>query len=153
MLQPWTGREAGVNTGGFDVQELQEELRKAVQRVLEHGAENLLRSAVLEHLNAHGAELLQPVARIAVLQCKERLTGSEVEQLYGIKRRTLAIWRSRGVGPQYEKPGGVIYYPRAALNRFFESARVVTVDDPTPVAAAAESGPRAPGRSARVVLK
>lgn len=41
---------------------------------------------------------------------KQALTEVEVEQFYGLKRRTLQQWRFLGRGPRYAKAGRCVRY-------------------------------------------
>ncbi|MBU0599001.1 helix-turn-helix domain-containing protein, partial [Patescibacteria group bacterium] len=45
---------------------------------------------------------------------------AEVEQLYGIKQKTLSNWRYLGKGPRWSKPeGSGIYYSVADIEAWF----------------------------------
>ena len=43
------------------------------------------------------------------------LTTKQVSELTGIERKTLDSWRSRGIGPNWIKPVGVVLYPLSSL--------------------------------------
>jgi hypothetical protein len=63
---------------------------------------------------------------------KEINTDRDLEQLGIAKRQTLAVWRSRGVGPAYVKSGASVKYLRADVLAFIASNRV---DPSTPATA------------------
>lgn len=57
------------------------------------------------------------------------LTPMEVQQMLGIKEKTLANWRNQGRGPQFYKIGGkVIRYAMLDLEKWIQSQRIRTVD-------------------------
>lgn len=62
----------------------------------------------------------------AAPKSKELLTGSEVEEEYGIKARNLEGWRARGMGPVYTTIGRRVYYKRGDIEAFIESGSVRT---------------------------
>lgn len=49
-------------------------------------------------------------------------TEAEVEFLTSIKRKTLQVWRSRGVGPRWIRAGDrLVRYPSDALREWIQS--------------------------------
>jgi Helix-turn-helix domain len=52
------------------------------------------------------------------------LKASEVEKIYGFNSRTLANWRSQGIGPKYYKVGGAVRYKVEDLDQFFETRKI-----------------------------
>ena len=59
---------------------------------------------------------------------KQWLTAAQVEEMTGIKEKTLANWRSQGRGPQYHKVGKIIRYALEEIERWMQSFRVRTID-------------------------
>lgn len=59
---------------------------------------------------------------------KRLLSGQDVENEYGIPRRTLERWRMDGTGPTYTPVGGKVFYERALLDQYIISGRVKTSD-------------------------
>jgi predicted DNA-binding transcriptional regulator AlpA len=59
---------------------------------------------------------------------KKYLTAGEVEEMIGIKEKTLANWRSQGKGPQYYKAGRIIRYSLDEVERWMSLYRIRTVD-------------------------
>ncbi len=63
---------------------------------------------------------------------KKFLTESEVAEMIGLSRQTLANWRSLGRGPAYCKIGGhAVRYSKEEILRFAENGRVETCDQHT----------------------
>lgn len=56
---------------------------------------------------------------------KEWLTSADVEDIYGVKKKTLEKWRADGTGPEYSKVGGV-KYNRRKLDNYMQQKRVLT---------------------------
>lgn len=56
------------------------------------------------------------------------LKPEEVEQVYGIKVRTLESWRRDGRGPRYSKCGKYCFYLIEDLDAFIASNMVKTVN-------------------------
>ncbi len=54
------------------------------------------------------------------------LTPGEVSKRYGVPEKTLADWRSRGIGPAYLRLGRHCRYRLEDVVRYEESRRVVT---------------------------
>ena len=59
---------------------------------------------------------------------KKLLSARDIEQEYGIAKRTLEHWRSEGTGPEYTTVGGRIYYERARMEDYIAAGRVRPVD-------------------------
>ncbi len=57
---------------------------------------------------------------------KELLTPAEVAELWELPERTLADWRSRGIGPAFIKLGRHCRYRMEDVLRYEESQRVTT---------------------------
>ena len=49
------------------------------------------------------------------------LTDEQVSQLSGVKPKTLANWRCKGIGPAFVKVGAQIRYRPEDLKAFFDS--------------------------------
>lgn len=56
------------------------------------------------------------------------LSPEEVEEVLGIKEKTLANWRTQGRGPQFYKFGKVIRYALDDLQKWIQIHRVRTAD-------------------------
>ena len=54
----------------------------------------------------------------------EYLSPKEVQAVFGIRVSTLASWRCRGLGPDYYKPEGTVYYKRSELDEYMKAQRV-----------------------------
>ena len=90
--------------------------------------ENAVKAA-LSDLLAHvgGPELAHTLERAACLELlrkKTMLTPAEVTTLYGIPSATLATWRSRGIGPDYTKAEGSIFYTHKQMERWIAANEV-----------------------------
>jgi len=72
-------------------------------------------------MNQGGAQL---VCTVYKMTCKEWLSTHDVEKLYGIKRGTLANWRTRRTGPDYFKIGKIVRYHATELNEYMQEHRV-----------------------------
>ncbi|MDR2161533.1 MAG: helix-turn-helix domain-containing protein [Desulfovibrio sp.] len=55
---------------------------------------------------------------------KRLLSAKEIGQEFGISRRTLESWRSRGIGPEYTIVGGRAMYDRVAFEKFVAAGSV-----------------------------
>jgi predicted DNA-binding transcriptional regulator AlpA len=55
---------------------------------------------------------------------KEMLSPTEVEELYGIKVKTLAAWRLQSTGPDYFKLGNLVRYKKSEMDLWVEDRRV-----------------------------
>ena len=51
----------------------------------------------------------------------ERLTPKELAQVLGIDYGVLTKWRKRGKGPPYIKLGGLVFYPKGALEEWLKA--------------------------------
>ena len=49
--------------------------------------------------------------------------------IIGLSPKTLANWRSQGIGPRYNLVGGSVYYPLIELERFFGQNPVKTFNN------------------------
>ena len=58
------------------------------------------------------------------------LATKEVEEIYGIKRQTLAVWRMHGKGPGYVKLDGKVLYSVNEIERWLASNYIRTIDSP-----------------------
>ena len=56
---------------------------------------------------------------------KQALTEVEVEQVYGLKRRTLQQWRFLGRGPRYTKAGRCVRYLVSDIENFLSQGAVL----------------------------
>ena len=56
---------------------------------------------------------------------KQALTEVEVEQTYGLKRRTLQQWRFLGRGPRYAKAGRCVRYFVRDIEDFLNGGQVL----------------------------
>jgi hypothetical protein len=57
----------------------------------------------------------------AVIAGKRFITDTEIEERYGIPRKTLQNWRVLGRGPEYRKFGDAVRYDVRALEAWIES--------------------------------
>lgn len=57
----------------------------------------------------------------AVIAGKRFITDVEVEERYGISRKTLQNWRVLGRGPEFRKFGDAVRYDVRALESWIES--------------------------------
>ena len=55
---------------------------------------------------------------------KKLLAPKDVEREFGIHQKTLAYWRTEGVGPVYTNFGRRAFYERAVLEEYIASGRV-----------------------------
>ena len=51
---------------------------------------------------------------------------SDVAIRLSVDQSTLAQWRWRGTGPDYVKVGGLVRYPRSAVDRWIQSRTVTS---------------------------
>lgn len=70
------------------------------------------------------SEIMARAATIEFLKKKPLLTPGEVNQLYGIPVATLATWRSRGLGPDYVKAEGSIFYKNSQIAKWLDRCEV-----------------------------
>lgn len=61
---------------------------------------------------------------IAALDPRTRLTASETADYLGMKKQTLANWRSNGTGPPFYKVGSTVQYLVADLDKWLEAHKV-----------------------------
>jgi hypothetical protein len=65
------------------------------------------------------------------------LTTAEAAAQLGMKPRTLAAWRARGIGPAYVRaggrPGGAIRYPASAVQAYLTKQTVPEGRQPNPL--------------------
>ncbi|MDX2177112.1 MAG: helix-turn-helix domain-containing protein [Candidatus Sumerlaeia bacterium] len=55
-------------------------------------------------------------------EAPELLTINQAAALLQVPEKTLATWRSRGLGPRFSKLGGKhVRYPRTEIQRFIEA--------------------------------
>lgn len=74
-------------------------------------------------------DMLEPAARLELLRRKELLTGSEVEELYGISSGTLRNMRSQGRGPKSVSFGpSTVRYRHQDLQAYIAAHQVKTYD-------------------------
>lgn len=59
----------------------------------------------------------------------EIMTTHDVAALLTVSPQTLAIWRSKGRGPDYMKFGKVVRYERAAVESFMRNLTVTSEGD------------------------
>ncbi|MBA8988889.1 MULTISPECIES: helix-turn-helix transcriptional regulator [Curtobacterium] len=59
-----------------------------------------------------------------VLPLPDLVSDVDVAALLGVSPKTLANWRSAGVGPSYFKIGGRVRYDRAVILTWLDAARV-----------------------------
>ena len=59
-------------------------------------------------------------------QNKKLLAPKDVEREFGIHQKTLAYWRTEGVGPAYTNFGRRVFYERAVLEEYIASGRIQT---------------------------
>lgn len=90
--------------------------------------ENAIRKAVTELLasiDSHQfSEILNRVATLEFLKKKPLLSPAEVTKLYGIPMATLATWRSRGLGPDYIKAEGNVYYRNSQIVKWLDKCEI-----------------------------
>lgn len=71
-------------------------------------------------------------AELQVLRMKKRLTGAEVQRLYGISKSRLERMRLDGEGPKYSKPStgnrdtntSTVFYSHEAMEEWLERHEV-----------------------------
>ena len=63
------------------------------------------------------------------MEKKLALTEIEVEQIYGLKRRTLQQWRFLGRGPRYAKAGRCVRYLVRDIEDFLNAGQVLPRED------------------------
>ena len=103
-----------------------------MQVVVEISADDAERRAVRQMIqeevsNAVNSGAFEVAAKLSALRLKEALTSDEVELLYGITARTLADYRSAGIGPRYIKGKPVRYRHRDVQE--YQSRQVVKTHD------------------------
>ena len=90
--------------------------------------ENAIRKAVAELLAGIDCQqfgiIMAHAANLELLKKKPILTPAEVSQLYGIPSTTLATWRSRGLGPDYVKAEGSIFYKNSQIMKWLDKCEV-----------------------------
>lgn len=106
--------------------ELKRCLSDRIEEIVGEAGKDVFFAALNLYLERFGPEILAPVVEIERMKRKKLLSPTEVETIYGIKRRTLEDWRFRKVGPEYEKPGGQVKYRATTLDAFCRSSRVLT---------------------------
>lgn len=67
----------------------------------------------------------EEIAKINVNTVPAMMTAEELGELLGVKESTLKLWRHKGIGPAYIKPGGVRYLV-ADVNAYILSTRAKT---------------------------
>ena len=72
--------------------------------------------------------ILEAPALLPVKHGKKLLSARDMENEYGIPKRTLEHWRNAGTGPEYTTVGGRIYYERARVEAYIAAGRVRPVD-------------------------
>ncbi len=60
------------------------------------------------------------------METDKLLTAADVSERFGVPAKTLADWRSRGIGPAYVRLGRHCRYRLEDVMRYEESRRVVT---------------------------
>jgi Helix-turn-helix domain len=63
-------------------------------------------------------------------------TTKEVADMFGFDERTMAIWRSKSVGPRYTKLGKAVYYKLEDITNWIDAGVVETASticEPIPV--------------------
>lgn len=68
------------------------------------------------------------------MQVRTYLNTTEVGDRLGLSVKTLANWRSAGIGPAYLKVGGRVLYPEDLLTEWL-TERIVEADQPAGAAA------------------
>lgn len=90
--------------------------------------ENAIRKAVAELLAGIDCQqfgiIMAHAANLELLKKKPILTPVEVNQLYGISVATLATWRSRGLGPDYIKAEGNVFYKNNQIEKWLDKCEV-----------------------------
>ena len=59
---------------------------------------------------------------------KRKLSTEEAAEILGIRPNTLEVWRSKKKGPKYSKIGSRVLYDPDAIEEFFASCNVHTVN-------------------------
>lgn len=54
------------------------------------------------------------------------LTPQQVARILQVDTKTLANWRYLGRGPRFMKDGGIVRYPRRALDAYLDERTVIT---------------------------
>ena len=57
---------------------------------------------------------------------KKMLSPRDIQQEYGINKRTLEHWRLQGIGPAYTNFGRRVFYERAVFEKFIAAGNVQT---------------------------
>ena len=57
---------------------------------------------------------------------KKMLSPRDIQQEYGINKRTLEHWRLQGIGPTYANFGRRVFYERAVFEKFIAAGNVQT---------------------------
>ncbi|WP_291447666.1 AlpA family transcriptional regulator [Desulfovibrio sp.] len=57
---------------------------------------------------------------------KKMISPKEIQQEYGINRRTLEHWRLQGIGPAYTNFGRRVFYDRVVFEKFIAAGNVQT---------------------------
>lgn len=57
---------------------------------------------------------------------KKMLSPQDIQQEYGINKRTLEHWRLQGIGPAYTNFGRRVFYDRVVFEKFIAAGNVQT---------------------------
>lgn len=57
---------------------------------------------------------------------KKMLSPQDIQQEYGINKRTLEHWRLQGIGPAYTNFGRRVFYDRSVFEKFIAAGNVQT---------------------------
>lgn len=96
--------------------ELEQYLKNAFQDVCADLLGNIM--------NSDMEDILKQTAKLEFLRKKPLLSSADVANLYGIPTATLATWRSRGMGPDYTKAEGSVFYTHQQIERWIAKNEV-----------------------------
>lgn len=98
------------------------EIQECVESAIRKALSELLASLDSKQFS----EIMSRVATLEFLKKKPLLTPSEVNQLYGIPVAPLATWRSRGLGPDYVKAEGNVFYKNSQIAKWLDKCEIHT---------------------------
>ena len=87
---------------------------------LEHAIDEAVRSALERHL----PPLIQKYQPVPEPAEDERVTTEQAAKILGVSPITMAIWRTKGQGPDFDKIGGrAVRYRRSVLEAYARENR------------------------------
>lgn len=97
-----------------------------IQECVEIAIRNAISELLVSIDSQQFSEIMTRAATLEFLKKKPLLTPSEVNKLYGISMATLATWRSRGLGPDYIKAEGNVFYKNSQIAKWLDKCEVRT---------------------------